>query len=547
MKLLRVHIISADTCGGLLDGLDLWLRHRSCDYSKFDPLCLIGRNGTGKSQFLQVLTEMFQSIYHACLPNEERVEGNTDLKFELEYLIGVTWSEQPVHVRISRKSISKRKKTLVIECRDNNEWKTCDLEASQTHQLLPQKVVGYSSGDNETLSLPFLVSRSGYADEVGRTALDPTTRSTSVPDTRLMLIDYSTHLEVLVSNLLMNGQAELQALLQDARLKNLHSFRCIVQLAHSAAKGQKSKRSKTKRKGIQLTAELENYLDKLRRCATCYSYDEKTETYIFDFWVNEQTKAAFRFFWESTLELYSSFHKLAMLNDLAIPKKARERFRRDTKTRRFASRLPEPQDEDKVFRFEQVRFIAENSSEVVDYVSLSDGEHQLGQILGIFSMLSSPNVLFLLDEPESHFNPQWRVKFISRLLNLPTKDGVRRVASDAAEQECLLTTHAPFVPSDMQRNKIFIFNKENGKIVVRHPDIETYGTTFDRILAECFDVRPPISDVSLGEIESLMQSNNPEEIEEGMSRLGFSVEKVFLADRLQQLENHVLTQEGKDE
>jgi restriction system-associated AAA family ATPase len=536
MKLLRVHIISADTCGGLLDGLDLWLRHPACDYSKFDPLCLIGPNGTGKSQFLQVMTEMFQSIYHACVPHEERVEGNTDLQFELEYLIRANKEEQPVHVRISRQRISRRRARIVIQRQEDNRWETCDLNARQTHQLLPQKVVGYSSGDNETLSLPFLLSRSGYADEVGRTALEAATQARSVPDTRLMLQDYGTHLEVLVSNLLMNDEAQLRPLLGDARLKDIHSFRCIIQLAHSAAsKGQTSRRSKTKRKGIQLTAELEAYLDKLQRCATCYNYDEKKETYIFDFWVNQQTKAAFRFFWESTLELYSSFHKLAMLNDLAIPKRTRHRFRRDTKTRRFASRLPEPQDEDKVFRFEQVCFTAESSSEVVDYVSLSDGEHQLAQILGTFSMLCSPNVLFLLDEPESHFNPQWRVKFISRLLDLPTKDGLRRVASDAAEQDCLLTTHAPFVPSDMPRNKIFIFGKENGKIVVRHPNIETYGTTFDRILEECFDVRPPISEVPLGEIESLMQSNDPEEIREGMSRLGFSVEKVFLADRLQQL------------
>ena len=403
--------------------------------------------------------------------------------------------------------------------------------------MLPLKVIGYTSGDNETLSLPFLVSRSGYADEVGRTALDQATQDMRVPDTRLMLVDYGTHLEVLVGNLLMADETQLKALLEDARLKDIHSFRCIVQLAHSAApKTPRNRRSQTNRKGIQLTAELENYLDKLKRCATCYSYDDKNETYIFDFWVNDQTKAAFRFFWKSTLELYSSFHKLAMLNDLAIPKNTRDRFRRDTKTRRFASRLPEPQDEDKVFRFERVNFVAETGDEVVDYVSLSDGEHQLAQILGTFSMLSFPNVLFLLDEPESHFNPQWRVKFISRLLNLPTNHGVREMPSKAAEQDCLLTTHAPFVPSDMPRNKIFIFGKkEDGKVEVRHPDIETYGTTFDTILEECFGVRPPISKYSLDDIELLMQSDDPQEIEEGMSRLGHSVEKVFLADRLQQL------------
>lgn len=535
MKLLRVHVISADTCGGLLDGFDVWFRSPFCSYDEFDPLCLIGPNGAGKSQFLQVLSEIFQSIYHSCVPSEERVEGNIDLQFEIEYLIRLESQNSPVHVRVSRRAADRSRPTILLHLKENGEWNLQTLTAPETLKLLPQKVVGYTSGGNETFSLPFLVSRSGYADEVGRTALDEQTRDNEVPDTRLMLIDYETHLEVLVSNLLMNDDKQLRALLQDARLKDIHSFRCIVQLAHRAVP-KAPRNSKTKRKGIQLTQELEEYIDRLQRCATCYTYDDKTETYIFDFWVNEQTKVAFKFFWKNTVDLYSAFHKLAMLNDLAIPKYTRARFKRDTKTRRFASRLPEPQDEDKVFRFERVNFISEADETVVDYVSLSDGEHQLSQILGTFSMLSQPNVLFLLDEPESHFNPQWRVKFISRLLSLPTSYGIRGETSAAAEQDCLLTTHAPFVPSDMPRNKVFIFGKnEDGKIEVRHPDIETYGTTFDTILEECFDVRPPISKASLGEIEELMQSTDPEEIEEGMSRLGHSVEKVFLADHLRQL------------
>lgn len=539
MKLLRIHIISADTCGGLLDGLDLWFRNPLFeDYSEFDPLCLIGPNGSGKSQFLQVLTEIFQSVYHACVPGEERIDGNPDLEFELEYLINLEKGSKPRHIRVSRQNLERRRPKIVIQKKDGDEWIDCDPLATTTHQLLPTKVIGYTSGENETLSLPFLVSRSGYAEEVGSAALFERTTNVRVLDTRLILIDYGTNLEVIVSNLLMSDAEQLRALLDDARLKDLHSFRCIVQLAHSAApKVPAIRKGKTNRKGIQLTAELEGYLDKLQRCATCYSYDEKNERYIFDYWVNDQTKIAFRIFWKNTLELYSSFHKLAMLNDLAIPKITRERFRRDTKTRRFASRLPEPQDENKVFRFDQVRFLAQADDKVVDYVSLSDGEHQLVQILGIFSMLSFPGVLLLLDEPESHLNPQWRVKFISRLLDLPTNGGVRRSGekSKAAKQDCLLTTHVPFVPSDMSRNKVFIFSKEKDVAVVRHPDIETYGTTFDTILEECFDVRPPISRVSLQEIEALMKSNDANEIRDGMSRLGHSVEKVFLADRLQQL------------
>jgi restriction system-associated AAA family ATPase len=500
MKLLRVHIISAKTCGGLLDGLDLWLRSPLSEYSGFDPLCLIGPNGAGKSQFLQVLAEIFQSVFNKCIGEEERVEGTPDLQFELEYLIHPDDDQLPVRVRISRKASGRNRLAFVIERRDEDEydWIDCDLNDPTTRALLPQKIVGYTSGDNETLSLPFLVSRSGYADEVGRRALDAATRDLPVPDTRLMLIDYGTHLEVLVANLLLGDVPQWEALLQDAQLKYLHSFRCIVQLAHSAAPNNPKKSKFNNRpREVLLTKELTTYLDQLKRCATCYTYEERTKTYIFDYWIDDQTREAFRAFWNNTLDLYSSFHKLAMLNDLVLPKKTRDRFQKDTRARRFASRLPEPQDEDKVFRFERVRFTARRTDKEVDYVSLSDGEHQLGQILGTFCMLSFPNILFLLDEPESHFNPQWRVKFISRILDLPTTDGDRRESAKATEQECLLTTHSPFVPSDMHSEKVFIFSKdEEGKIQVQNPDIETFGTTFDTIIEQCFEIRPPISDVA---------------------------------------------------
>jgi len=536
MKLLRVHIIAAETCGGLLDDLDVSLRSPLFDNTGFDPLCLVGPNGSGKSQFLQVLAEIFQSIYHACVPTEERDEGNPDTQFEIEYFIPDSNGEIK-HVWISRKSSGKRRPILEIKVKGEEDWIELDPGSTLAIDLLPSKIVGYTSGNNETLSLPFLVSRSGYAEQVRTAALADSHEPHEIPDTRLMLIDYGTHLEVLVANLVM-GEAEQQhALLQDAGLSDLHSVRCIIQLAHSAApKVQRAKRTQTNRKGIQLTHELETYLDQLRRCATCYSYDEASETYVFDYWINEQTKLAFRAFWDSALRLYSSLHKLAMLNDLAIPKPTRDRFKRDTKTRRFASRLPEPQDEDKVFRFERVSFVSGKSGEVVDYVSLSDGEHQQAQIMGTMCMLSFPNVLFLLDEPESHFNPLWRVKFISRVLDLPTNHGDRRSDSGASEQECLLTTHSPFVPSDMRRDKVFIFKKrEDGKLEYRHPNVETYGTTFDSILEECFGVRRPISKVPLEEIDALMHSSDADEVKTGIDRLGYSVEKIFLIDHLQQL------------
>ena len=198
MKLIRVHIVKAATCGGLLDGLDVGLRGALEGPVPFEPLCLVGPNGAGKSQFLQVVAEAFQTVFHACVDKEERAKGNEDLQFEIEYFIRTEGDSDPVHVRLSRRGEGKRRPVLKIERNDGVEWVDCAVGEPATAALLPSRIIGYTSGGNETLSLPFLVSRSGYADAVGKQALgrEPGAKSQPILDTRLMLVDYGTHLEV---------------------------------------------------------------------------------------------------------------------------------------------------------------------------------------------------------------------------------------------------------------------------------------------------------------------------------------------------------------
>jgi predicted ATPase len=66
--------------------------------------------------------------------------------------------------------------------------------------------------------------------------------------------------------------------------------------------------------------------------------------------------------------------------------------------------------------------------------SFSDGEHQMLHTLGLCLLFKNTNSLFLLDEPETHFNPDWRANFITRLYQ--SLDG-------SGENEVLVTTHTP--------------------------------------------------------------------------------------------------------
>ena len=531
MRLLYLRVDRALSCGGLLDGVELSIS-RVHEETCLAPICFVGPNGTGKSQLLQLIAEIFQAAWHQCSPAEERESSNAESLFEIQYRIGKTKGGVSV-VRLIRKESGRRGSPIHMDILNNEgEWEGVGSGGDLFKQCLPSVVVGYTSGDNETLSLPFFVSRSGYAADVREAAM-PNKRKgrrptvAAVQDNRLLLVDYSTHLEVLVANLLLSSVAIRRAIISHANLEDLASFRCVIQLNHSAAPRAPSG-APPHRKGVQLTHELEGYIESLKRVATCWDYEPKNEIYTFDFFVDDEQRKAFAAHFSDAVSLYRALHKISLLNDLAIPKAARSRLKRDIETRRFASRLPEPQDEDKVFRFEQVSFRREQGevSSLLDYVSLSDGEHQFAQILGMFAMITDAGALFVLDEPESHFNPRWRVQFTKMLLGLP-----REVRGD---QEVLLTTHAPFVPCDLQREQVLIFSK-NGDLKIGPPSIETFGASFDRILDACFSIRPPISQIAKDEIERLLSAGSAEEIELALRSFGPSVERSFLADRLRQL------------
>jgi restriction system-associated AAA family ATPase len=534
MRLVHLEILEASSCGGLLDGFAVDLYRPPTDSNQaLRPLCLLGPNGSGKSQFLQVVAEIFQAAWHTHKPEEERAEANPGLLFRLAYETTEAKGSIVQRVRISRTSETKPRGAVQMELHDGDDYKVVkDTSSPEYGKHLPSSIVGYTSGDNETLSLPFSVSRSEYAEAVGNAAKPGATPKMTVPDNRLLQIDYSTHLEVLIANLMIGEPSLRSALIDHANLESLSSWRCIIQLNHPSA--PKLKGAKSGRKGVQLTEELEQYIDQLKRCATCWEYQEKPEVYTFDFLVDEASREGFRKFWQSPSDFYRSIHKLAMLNDLMIPRTARNRIKRDIEKKHFAARLPEPQEESKVFRFEEVRFNKlnnENEPETVDYVSLSDGEHQQAQVFGMFAMMREPRTLFLLDEPESHFNPQWRVKFISRLTKLPVEG--------LFDQEIVLTSHSPFVASDLTRDHVRIFSKSDGKLSAVKPEIETFGATFDRILSHCFNIAPPISQVAREEIERLKSQGTAEEIEEALPNIGGSVERALLADRLISLRNDI--------
>lgn len=527
MKLHRIRLLDGEMLG-ILQGFEHIFAPQAD--AGIEPICFVGENGTGKSRLLQCLAEIFCWLDTRTRTFRADREAQIGFRFELEYEIHAAAGPRRIIVR-NDKDI---KRPEVIELHGDEQELAID-KSEDIRSVLPRFVVGYTSGDNETLSVPFLDVKSDYATEVRERALFRRWKRDDIPDLRLVMMDYHSNLSILLSNFLLQEDECLERLEGFVRALGVESFRIIIQTKHQAAKktikvsieDEEGRIKQENREGVQLVPQLEEYVEQLKSCSTCYDFQSKENRWTFDFFVQHATREAFRHFFSTAYDLCMAFQRLSMLNELIVPSKHRDKIAQIRRDEKIVVRPPAPAEEDKVFRFETVRLRVRDTVDPLDYISISDGEHQFAHVFGTLLMFNQPNTLFLFDEPESHFNPRWRIKFVSIINEIAR-----------GKHHCLLlTSHAPFVISDCKAQNVYVFKRcENSRgVVATSPKTETYGASFDRLLEDVFGVKPPVSRKSLDELRRLQREGTKDEIERALVEFGDSAVKFYLYQRLETL------------
>ena len=78
----------------------------------------------------------------------------------------------------------------------------------------------------------------------------------------------------------------------------------------------------------------------------------------------------------------------------------------------------------------------------VSFTQLSEGELQILTVLGLMRITSEDHCLFLLDEPDTHLNPIWKLRYFEDIESVLTpRDG----ATVQGESQILITTHDPMM------------------------------------------------------------------------------------------------------
>lgn len=168
--------------------------------------------------------------------------------------------------------------------------------------------------------------------------------------------------------------------------------------------------------------------------------------------------------------------------------------------------------------------LADQNGRVVSYDDLSDGEAQLLQVLAILTLYKDEQTLFLFDEPETHLNPAWRTHFY-RFLQ-------QALGADNENAQVFVATHSPFMISSLHQQSVFMFERnQDNTISYRLPSEETYGASFDVLIKQFFGLESLISHTVVEEIRRRINEDR-EGVVEWLETLGKSPEKSYLIKKL---------------
>ena len=513
---------------------------------EYSPICLVGLNGSGKSNLIELISDIF------CYANRELNEQfinkrDLDYDFELRYYLGIP--EHQTEVKLVGSSGELRLFRNVQE-----GWQEVNILPSE---FLPQNVIAYSSGHNQSLSSVYAKSQFAFFDVVRRQGVFHRNYRKLLDRFEGRLYEHDEHVLIELNIFLekslrnepslfnapqrYNGELNPEEGLDTIKPKlptTIFSDYSANQLTFISlyVLGNEKFREFLRRElnieklvSFQIDLRLNEYkevdfvYDEVQRLALLSSNRNEKDgnilSGIYEFNLNNE-------FFDAINSLFAErknfYEVLQFLTHLSAKKWSADE-KATLKTSKYCRNVPNISGGFSPIRFINTKIRLVNPGSETLYDRLSDGEHQLIQVIAALLLNEGKDSLFFLDEPESHFNPKWRAEFLA-LIN-------KYVQTDRCE--IMISTHSPFLVSASAGNRVLHFKKdENSSMSIEKSEVETYGASFDSLLRSIFDLPVLISEGPLEEIRNISQQENKEQALQELEKYGESFEVNYLKNRL---------------
>lgn len=215
-------------------------------------------------------------------------------------------------------------------------------------------------------------------------------------------------------------------------------------------------------------------------------------------------------------QVYIFLKDLAALNDIA----------RSFEDERTFFALLESLDISDLIREVRIWVDKDDIEGEIPFHEISDGEKQLLSVLGLMRFTSQDESLFLLDEPDTHLNPNWKWDYLHLV-----KDVAQR-----GESHIILTTHDPLTIGSLKASQVQVMARsKDGSVSIRPPEVDPRGLGFTSILTQIFGLPTTLDPDTQQELDernqllrvdprNTLQEHRLLELTERLRRLGFVLE-----------------------
>jgi len=428
---------------------------------------ILGWNGTGKSNVLEAIATLFRDL----IMDSKR----PSFRYKIIYYIRgkkVIIDADPSRERNAYKVYLQdnyqeyRKNLLDYEIENSDNLISYSKFKTKKDELLPKYIFGYYSGHSPRMEEVFRQYLMQY---------DKKLRNGEDPGLRQMFYALPIHSQfVLLAFLLQQDDSVKEFLDEQLGLDPNNGIDSILFVIKEPSWHKKSKDGVHDRfwgaKGIVRT-----FLDRLYDISLAPLRIKRKDD------VSLWNKKTFEY-------IYLYIKDLKSLQDLVKEQAPREFFRDLEST--YVSEM-----------IEEVRIrvkLRKNDGSVI-FKELSEGEQQLLTVLGLLKFTAEEESLFLLDEPDTHLNPQWSIKYLEYLQKF-----VGGSDMDQEKSHILLTTHNPIAIAELKKEQIQILTRDTDtlKISADMPDFDPRGLGFAGILtSEMFGLKASLDNYTLNLLE----------------------------------------------
>lgn len=384
------------------------LREFEIDFDQDSPTTVIvGRNGTGKSNLLEALVIIFRDLDLGERPL---------FKYELQYFC----RKHKVQVDAD----PARERNAVEIKVDDEPISYTRFAQDPSREYLPNFVFGYYSGASNRLEQHFEKHQEKFSKAL---------REHEDRPLRPLFYARLVHSQfVLLSFFTEENQETFHLLEEHLRIQALDSALFIMK--KPSWKGDKEKGDPRfwYARGVVST-----FLDKLYGIALAPMRMKPTRS-------------------EENLYLY--LQNTAALRKLAGSYPNQQEFFKALESTYISDLISEV----------RIRVHMSDADGSLTFRELSEGEQQLLMVLGLLRFTKEDESLFLLDEPDTHLNPAWSLKYL---------DLVSAFVGDQQSSHILIATHDPLVIAGLEREQVQLMQREEktGRIYVSYPEESPRG------------------------------------------------------------------------